>query len=88
MSRKIISQPTIQRIQPRRVRIPTRRGGGAGDPYVGPLVFKVLSRDELGRPKTVEVGFDDSTFQLEQGTEFFTGFIHATAAEPQVKGRA
>lgn len=85
---KIISQSIIPKITPRRVRIPARRGGGAGDPYVGPVIFKVIDTDELGRPKTVEIGFDDSTFQIEQGTQFFTGFIHATAAEPVLKGKA
>ena len=86
--KKVVSQSIIPKIQPRRVRIPSRRGGGAGDPYVGPVLFKVLSWDELGRPKTVELGFDDTTFQIEQGTQLFTGFIHATAAEPVLKGKA
>jgi hypothetical protein len=56
--------------------------------YVGPVVFKVVSVDELGRPKQVEVGFDDTTFNLKNGDQFFTGYIAASAAVPQVKGRA
>lgn len=65
-----------------------RRQHIRGDLYTGPVVFKTLSVDELGRPKTVEVGFDDTVFKLKDGDQFFTGYIAASAAEPQVKGRA
>lgn len=82
------SLPPVPQVRPRRVRIPSRRGGGAGDPYYGPVVFKVLERDELGRPCRLQLGFDDGVFSVEPGAEFFTGFIHAGAAEVKTKGNA
>jgi hypothetical protein len=56
--------------------------------YVGPVVFKVLDRDELGRPSKLQIGYDDSVFSLEQGAEFFTGWVHAESVEPRLKGSA
>lgn len=52
-----------------------------GHDYLGPIVFKVLEKDAFNRPTKVEVGYDDSTFHIEKGTEFFTGYISATAVE-------
>lgn len=52
-----------------------------GHDYLGPIVFKVKEKDAFGRPTVVEVGYDDSTFHVEKGTEFFTGYISVTAVD-------
>jgi hypothetical protein len=39
------------------------------------VVLKVTSRDERGRPKTCDVGFDDTTFKLEQNDHFITCWV-------------
>lgn len=60
-----------------------------GHDYVGPIIFKTVKEDEFGRPTLVEVGYDDSSFHVEKGTQFYTGYISATAIEgvkkPKVK---
>lgn len=50
------------------------------------VVLKVEERDEFGRPRKVTVGFDDSTFKLEGGEEFYTAWISAEAAHIETKG--
>lgn len=57
----------------------------------GPIVFRVLEKDELGRPKVVELGLDDEkVFDLEDGKprEFFTGFLAVEAFHVETKGTA
>lgn len=39
------------------------------------ILLKVNSRDEHGRPKMVEVGFDDTTFNIQGGEEFLTAWV-------------
>lgn len=60
-----------------------------GHNHVGPIIFKELEADEFGRPLKVEIGYDDTTFNLKGGEKFFTGYISETALEgarnPKVK---
>jgi hypothetical protein len=70
------------RPQSRRVRIPARRGGGAGDSYVGPIVLRVKEKDAHGRPRVVECFYDEDVIDLENGDEFVTAFIAAAALSP------
>lgn len=39
------------------------------------IVLKITSRDELGRPKTADIGFDDTKFELKGGEEFVTAWV-------------
>jgi hypothetical protein len=52
-----------------------------GHDHLGPIVFKVLEEDAFGRPTKVEVGYDDTTFNLKGGEKFFTGYISVTAVD-------
>lgn len=52
------------------------------------VVLKTLERDDFGRPTKVEVGYDDVTFDLKGGEQFYTGFISATAIEGAVSPKA
>lgn len=54
----------------------------------GPIVFLVLEKDNLGRPSLLQVGYDDTTFELQGGEEFITGALDPSAFEPEVKGNA
>lgn len=39
------------------------------------IVLKITSRDGLGRPKTADIGFPDTTFDLKGGEEFMTAWV-------------
>ena len=43
------------------------------------VIFHVDAYDHLGRPSKLTVGYDDKKFDIQNGTEFFTGFIHESA---------
>lgn len=47
------------------------------------MILKVVSADALGRPSTVIVGYDDTTFNLEGGEQFFTAFVPVSMAETE-----
>jgi hypothetical protein len=47
------------------------------------VILKVVSADALGRPSTVIVGYDDTTFNLEGGEQFFTAFVPVSMAETE-----
>lgn len=59
-----------------------------GHEYLGPVVFKVLERDLFNRPTKVEVGYDDTTFNLKGGEHFFTGYISVSAVEDAISPKA
>lgn len=59
-----------------------------GSTIRGPVVFKVLERDDLGRPSRVQVGYDDTVFHIENGDCFVTGFLDVSAFEVAAKGQA
>lgn len=48
-----------------------------GKPHVL-VVLKAVEWDAKGRPSKVEVGYDDTVFQLEGGENFFTAFVSET----------
>lgn len=54
------------------------------------VLLKTLEKDAFGRPTKVEVGYDDTTFNLQGREEFYTGFISETAVldatNPRAKG--
>lgn len=52
-----------------------------GDKYAL-VVLKVLERDETGRPAKVLMGYDDTTFSVEEGAEFLTAFVKADLVKP------
>ncbi len=39
------------------------------------IILKVTSSDEHGRPKTADIGYDDTTFNLQGGEEFITAWV-------------
>jgi hypothetical protein len=70
-----------------RRRIERLEGNKKGQPHKL-VIMKVLTRDEFGRPSTVKVGYDDTKFDIGEGDEFVTGFIHEAATKPGHKGNA
>jgi hypothetical protein len=89
MSQKPVRRPNAERgtvaLQRRAVRIPLRRGGGAGDSYTGPVLLRVKSWDEHGRPSDVTICWDDDVVKLEGGEQFFTAFVSGTALPPKAQ---
>lgn len=53
-----------------------------GERYVL-VLMKVDARDAKGRPSTVTLGYDDSTFKVEEGMEFITAFVKADCVKPK-----
>lgn len=47
------------------------------------VVLKVLERDELGRPSKVLIGYDDTTFKVGGGEEFFTAYVYQSSVKPR-----
>lgn len=58
-----------------------------GHEYVGPVIFRVIKEDAFGRPTEVEIGWNDSVFNLKGGEKFFTGYISETALEGAINPR-
>lgn len=49
------------------------------------IVLKVVERDERGRPSKVQVGYDDTTFNVADGDEFLTAFVKTQTVTPKVR---
>lgn len=48
------------------------------------VILRITAWDEAGRPKEAVVGYDDTTFDLREGsTEFMTAFIPVDMAKGQ-----
>lgn len=47
------------------------------------VVLKVLARDDAGRPSQAQIGYDDTTFSVEDGAEFLTAFVKADTVKPK-----
>lgn len=45
------------------------------------IVLRVTSSDEHGRPKTADIGYDDTTFDIQGGEEFITAWISANVVQ-------
>lgn len=52
------------------------------------VLLKVTSKDEFGRPLKCDIGYDDTTFQLEGGEEFITCFVPSKLVKPKTRGNA
>lgn len=46
-------------------------------------ILKVDSFDEYGRPSKVTVGYDDTSFKLDQGMQFWTAWIPVEMTEKE-----
>lgn len=51
------------------------------------IILRVKARDPEGRPSEAQLGYDDTTFEVQEGTEFITAFVPAHTVAPRV-GRA
>ena len=48
------------------------------------VLLKVDARDDQGRPSRVTVGYDDTTFQVEEGMEFITALVKPETVKKKV----
>lgn len=53
-----------------------------------PIVLKVRERDDFGRPTLCEVGYEDSSFSVEDGAEFLVVWAKRKTVAPRTKGNA
>jgi hypothetical protein len=59
-----------------------------GELYYGPVIFKILEMDELGRPSKVIIGYEDTVFHLKENDNFFTGYISSAVLDMLYKVKA
>lgn len=48
------------------------------------IILKVTSSDEHGRPKTADIGYDETTFNLKGGEEFITAWVPTKVIQKSV----
>ena len=51
------------------------------------VVLRVDERDAFGRPTKVTVGYDDTLFDIQEGNEFVTAFVHGESVKAKTAGQ-